>query len=49
MGKITIESASANGKDRRTQVISSDFYLWSSYFVSELRLTSVLAPNVLLM
>ena len=32
MGKITIESASANGKDRRTQVISSKLSIKSKQF-----------------
>ena len=32
MGKITIESASANGKDRRTHVISSELSIKSKQF-----------------
>ena len=32
MGKITIESASANGKDRSTQVMSSELSLKSKQF-----------------
>ena len=32
MGKITIESASANGKDRRSQVISSELNIKSKQF-----------------
>ena len=32
MGKITIESASANGKDHRTQVISSELSIKSKQF-----------------
>ena len=32
MGKITIESAPVNGKDRRTQVISSELSIKSKQF-----------------